>query len=217
MRRAAVLASVLAWVSATGPASAQPTRAPGSAESLQIEPPHRLDDAEVRYPEGANGDATVIVVLVVGDDGVVREALPETRTEPFASAAAAAVRTWRFEPATRGGKPIVAKIKVEVAFHAPVVTETPPADEGAVEAPAPAPPGAAGARPALPPNPAPRPDEVRVRGAREPGRTVSLSRTEVRQIPGAFGDPFRAVEVMPGVTPIVSGLPFFYGKPATHG
>jgi len=29
-------------------------------------------------------------------------------------------------------------------------------------------------------------------------------------MPGAFGDPFRAIEALPGVTPILSGLPYFY-------
>ncbi len=29
-------------------------------------------------------------------------------------------------------------------------------------------------------------------------------------MPGAFGDPFRAIEALPGVTPVISGLPFFY-------
>jgi hypothetical protein len=29
-------------------------------------------------------------------------------------------------------------------------------------------------------------------------------------MPGAFGDPFRAIEALPGVMPVVSGLPFFY-------
>jgi hypothetical protein len=36
-------------------------------------------------------------------------------------------------------------------------------------------------------------------------------------MPGAFGDPFRAIEAMPGVTPIVSGLPFFYVRGAPPG
>lgn len=67
------------------------------------------------------------------------------------------------------------------------------------------------------PEPDASPDEVRVRGAREPSRTATLSRQEVRQIPGAFGDPFRAVEIMPGVTPIVSGLPFFFVRGAPPG
>ncbi|MDP8999667.1 MAG: TonB-dependent receptor plug domain-containing protein, partial [Myxococcota bacterium] len=61
-------------------------------------------------------------------------------------------------------------------------------------------------------------EEVLVRGAHEePSRTASLTRAEVRQIPGVFGDPFRAIEIMPGVTPIVSGLPFFYIRGAPPG
>ena len=32
----------------------------------------------------------------------------------------------------------------------------------------------------------------------------------MRDMPGAFGDPFRAIEALPGVVPIVSGLPYFY-------
>src|SRR6185369_7142929 len=51
----------------------------------------------------------------------------------------------------------------------------------------------------------------------DPSRTASLSRAEVRQIPGTFGDPFRAIEIMPGVTPIVSGLPFFFVRGAPPG
>jgi hypothetical protein len=61
-------------------------------------------------------------------------------------------------------------------------------------------------------------DEVFVRGAHEePSRTATLSRAEVRQVPGAFGDPFRAIDIMPGVTPIVSGLPFFFVRGAPPG
>jgi hypothetical protein len=62
------------------------------------------------------------------------------------------------------------------------------------------------------------PAEIVVVGQRpEPSRSVGLSRQEVRQLPGAFGDPFRAVEALPGVTPIVSGLPFFFIRGAPPG
>ncbi|MCA9584063.1 MAG: Plug domain-containing protein, partial [Myxococcales bacterium] len=44
-----------------------------------------------------------------------------------------------------------------------------------------------------------------------------MSREEVRQLPGAFGDPFRAIEVMPGVTPVFTGLPFFFVRGAPPG
>ncbi|HKQ69094.1 MAG TPA: TonB-dependent receptor plug domain-containing protein, partial [Polyangiaceae bacterium] len=61
------------------------------------------------------------------------------------------------------------------------------------------------------------PVEITVRGEREPARTATLSRAEVRQIPGTFGDPFRAIEIMPGVTPMVTGLPFFFVRGAPPG
>lgn len=40
---------------------------------------------------------------------------------------------------------------------------------------------------------------------------------EVRQVPGAFGDAFRVMEALPGVTPMVSGLPFFFVRGAPPG
>ena len=43
----------------------------------------------------------------------------------------------------------------------------------------------------------------------DPGRH-RLSLAETRDLPGAFGDPFRAVEVLPGLVPVASGLPYFY-------
>jgi hypothetical protein len=41
--------------------------------------------------------------------------------------------------------------------------------------------------------------------------------SEVRQLPGSFGDAFRAIEALPGVTPIVSGLPYFLVRGAPPG
>src|SRR6185436_8822896 len=55
------------------------------------------------------------------------------------------------------------------------------------------------------------------RGAKNaPGRphADSIARAEARQLPGAFGDPFRAIEAAPGLTPVLSGLPYFYVRGA---
>jgi hypothetical protein len=60
-------------------------------------------------------------------------------------------------------------------------------------------------------------EEVTVLGARVPPGAQSLTRAEVRQLPGAFGDPFRAIDALPGVTPLVSGAPFFYVRGAPPG
>lgn len=59
--------------------------------------------------------------------------------------------------------------------------------------------------------------EVVVHGERLAPAVTTLTREEVRQMPGAFGDPFRAVEALPGVTPIGSGIPFFYVRGAPPG
>lgn len=219
-RRAAFLARALACALAgvvPSVAAAQPAEpaspGPAAPAGVPVTPPTLLSDPDVAYPEGATGDATVIVLLVVGEDGAVRSSTPEGADEPFLGAAAEAARAWRFEPARRGETPVAARIKIAITFRAPVVKEVEPEPEPELELePAVTAPGKAAPR-----RPKERPQEVRVRGAREPGRTVSLSRTEVRQIPGAFGDPFRAVEIMPGVTPIVSGLPFFFVRGAPPG
>jgi hypothetical protein len=195
-----------------GPARAEepppPATAPPPTQNTAVVAPKLLSDPTVTYPEGASGDATVVLTLTIAPDGTVRDAIPTLDVEPFSSAAATAARGWRFEPATRGGTPIAAKIRFEVAFHAPIVEETPAAPE---ENPY-------GPPPDLPPPPPPPPSEIMIRGERvEPSRTATLSRAEVRQIPGTFGDPFRAIEVMPGVTPIVTGLPFFFVRGAPPG
>ncbi|MDF2696888.1 MAG: TonB family protein / TonB-dependent receptor [Labilithrix sp.] len=56
-------------------------------------------------------------------------------------------------------------------------------------------------------------DEVTIGGQRRPTSSPMghrLGRADVRLIPGAFGDPYRAIEMLPGVVPTVSGLPYYY-------
>lgn len=207
MRRALALALCLLAssplvASAQAPAPAQPA----------IDPPTLTSDPEIPYPAGVTGEAALVLVLVVGADGKVTSVIVEGPSpEPFATRAVETARTWTFEPARRAGAPVSAKIKMAVTLRPPV-TLTEPEPEPEPD------------KPDGPPAPAAKPkpkaeqvEEVRVRGAREPSRTVTLSRSEVRQIPGTFGDPFRAVEIMPGVTPIVSGLPFFFVRGAPPG
>ncbi len=52
--------------------------------------------------------------------------------------------------------------------------------------------------------------EVEVVGERSEPGTQTLSAREVRELPGAFGDPFRAIESLSGVTPVLSGVPYFF-------
>ncbi len=174
--------------------------------------PFLRSDPTVAYPAAAKGDATVMLVVVVNADGSVRSAVASETNEPFSSRAAATALAWRFDPATRDGKTIAARIRVEVIFRAPA----PPAPPTASGTPITPPATSSSAHAASPPPPAV--EEVHVQGAHvEPSRSASLTRAEVRQIPGVFGDPFRAIEIMPGVTPIVSGLPYFFIRGAPPG
>jgi len=60
--------------------------------------------------------------------------------------------------------------------------------------------------------------QVQVHGSRgkKAGQT-SFRGEEVRQVPGAFGDAFRVMETLPGVTPMASGLPFYFVRGAPPG
>lgn len=60
--------------------------------------------------------------------------------------------------------------------------------------------------------------EVMVRSSTrtEIGGTM-IPHEEARQIPGTFADPFRVAEVLPGIAPILSGLPYFFVRGAPPG
>jgi len=60
-------------------------------------------------------------------------------------------------------------------------------------------------------------DEVTVSGLRRQTSSSTehrIGRRDIRLVPGAFGDPYRAIEMLPGVMPIVSGLPYYYVRGA---
>jgi hypothetical protein len=176
------------------------------AHAAEVTPPEALGDIAVEYPVGAQGDAAVVLELLVDAKGSVREGRVVSGMEPFASAALDAAMRWTFAPARRDGAPVSARIRMEVDLHGP--SEAPPdAAPAAVVAVVPAVPA-----------PAPlTPIDVNVRGTRTEIGQTRLGGAEVRQIPGAFGDAFRAIEALPGVTPIVSGLPFFFVRGAPAG
>jgi hypothetical protein len=178
--------------------AASPTEGP-PANPLAIVAPQLIAPSDVPYPEGAHGDATIVLALTVNAKGAVVEARAIEGDAPFSTMAEQTASGWRFEPATRNGQAIGAKVRFEVRFHEPRVEQ-----EIAEEA-------APSVGPTTPP------EEVTIRGNRVPPQASSLTAAEVRQLPGAFGDPFRAIESLPGVTPIISGLPFFYVRGAPPG
>ncbi|APR86393.1 TonB family protein / TonB-dependent receptor [Minicystis rosea] len=166
---------------------------------------------EPPYPAGATGDAEVILVLTIRADGTVKSAEVREGEEPFASAAREAAPSWHFTPARQQGKAISARIRFKVVFHAPAPEpKASPAPPASVPVPVSPPPSSS-------PPPPPKPLEVSVAGERSAPMTRTLTREEVRLMPGAFGDPFRAVEALPGVTPVATGVPYFYVRGAPPG
>jgi TonB family protein len=162
-------------------------------------------DTRVEYPSGATGDARVELELTIDSAGHVTHASVVSGSEPFAQAARAAAERWSFEPARRDGAPVAARIRFVVGFEQRLAEPAP------AVAPAPEPTSGPPAPPPVPP-----PLEVQVTGARPVGARV-LSRAFARELPGAFGNPFAALEASPGVTPTLSGAPYFYVRGAPPG
>jgi hypothetical protein len=85
--------------------------------------------------------------------------------------------------------------------------------EGDVLLPAPLPAQVAPEAPEAPVAPAPEPEQVygaqaSVRAATPGAREVPLQ--SARDLPGAFGDPLRILDALPGTTPIANAVPYVY-------
>jgi TonB family protein len=199
----------------TQPAGTQPvaeersaaTQSPAPAAEAPpadiVMPPRALSDTSVAYPEMATGNASVELELVIDRHGVVQAAQVRSGDPPFAEAAEQAALSWRFEPARRGEQPIAARIRFRVEFRQEQVEAQPPPELPVAPAPSGAP-------------PPPPPIEVTVRGA-APAASRTVSRAFAQQLPGAFGNPFAALEAAPGVTPTLSGAPYFYVRGSPPG
>ncbi len=184
----------------------QPPAAP------QITMPELLRPLAPEYPSTATGDQRVILAVTLDRDGRVQRVEVLSGAEPFASAAVRAARAGRFTPALKDGQPVFAKIKVAVDFVYSV-PEAPEPPAAAVEArPAAAPADAA------PPTPEPQDDiDVVVTAPRTDHSERAINRAEARVMAGTFGDPLRAVEMLPGITPLISGVPYFFVRGAPPG
>lgn len=165
----------------------------------------------------------VILHVVVEVDGTVSRAELVEGDETFVQAALEAAKHFRFVPAERDGQPVAAKIRVALVFEPPEQPRAAPCspDGGAdVET------KSLSAAALSAPPPAPASDardrdsgrvEVRVMGEPPAPDAESFTRAEARRIPGTFGDPLRAVEALAGVTPAISGLPYFFVRGAPPG
>lgn len=119
------------------PASAQSAGKAGDGTSLgAVNPPVLVRDVEPAYPPQAKSEgleATVVLILDIGEDGRVRQAtVKEPQGHGFDEAAVEAARLLEFEPATRSGAPVAARILYRSQFRirAELPSSVPPEPQG---------------------------------------------------------------------------------------
>jgi TonB family protein len=186
--------------------------------------PQVLQQVEAGYPDGARGDSEVTLAVTIGEDGRVSEIDVRSGEPPFDAAARDAMAKWTFSPAMRDNVPVRARVLLKVRFRAPApapvaAPETAPEtggapapEKGSVPAPEKAKAAASSAAPELPAV------QITVEGERADDLSaIHVPRGDTRLIPGAFADPFRVVEILPGVAPVLSGLPYFFVRGAPPG
>ncbi len=62
----------------------------------------------------------VVLIFLVDEEGRVREPKVESSTDPvFERAAIAAIKKWKFEPKTRGGRAVSSPSRIPITFPAP--------------------------------------------------------------------------------------------------
>lgn len=153
----------------------------------------------------------VVLELSVDEHGDVTSAALLRGDDPFAAAALAHVKNWKFVPAKRNGNPVPVRFQYAVEFY-PSRNPQKQVDHGPPSTEQPA------AITRSPLKRAPEPiQEVTVLGDIPDRGATTITREETDNLAGAFGDPLRAIEVMPGVTPIATGLPLFFVRGAPPG
>src|SRR5262249_27476162 len=104
---------------------------PVLAQPEEVVPPKLLQHVDAPYPASQGGDhieTSVVVFVTVDTDGSVRDAqVVESSGPDFDQSALETAKTWRFIPATRGGKPIRARIRLAFHFAPHPPAEPPPA------------------------------------------------------------------------------------------
>ncbi len=206
------------------------TRDPQTERSADPDPdapvltaPSILSLDEISLGDDEEAPESVTVRITIDVEG--RATVDTCDAGAFCTRVEEVITRARFAPATRDGEPIPARIQVRLTT-AREEPEDEPVDETPAEsttAPSTDPSGeasgeAAPSSGATAVEPSQEEEEI-VYGAEATveqiaGRPRRLELAEMRSLPGASGDPFRAIEIMPGVLQAISGLPFVYVRGA---
>jgi TonB family protein len=93
---------------------------PPSSDQHYDEAPLPLTQVQPRYPEFAREaqiQGKVVMQVLVGEDGRVREAKVLRGVKGLNEAAVAAVKKWTFKPAAKDGVPVAGWLEVPMDFH----------------------------------------------------------------------------------------------------
>ncbi len=106
--------------SSSQPANPTPNSTPPAQNGSRTTPPHAIYSPGPDYPEKARKakvQGVVTLKLTVSPDGSTKDiqVVKHLRSDLDANAVDA-VRTWKFEPATKDGKPVAVSINIDVAF-----------------------------------------------------------------------------------------------------
>ncbi len=192
------------------PADPKPKTTSLKPKVQAMTPARVVGPVRAAYPAGGEGEHVVVLDVSLDATGKVLDVVVREGSEPFADAAADAARRFTYQPATRAGRRIPSRLRLRVPFHPgqtnpePEPSSAPAAGEKMSETPA-----------------APKPIEVVVRGTASTSAELPpdrrFSQRDVASLPGVFGEPFRAVELSPGVSSFASGMPFFFVRGAPPG
>lgn len=202
---------------------------PAAAQADATTPPHVLEHVDPVYPPAklADGiDTTVILLITVEKDGSVSEAtVAESGGAEFDEAALAAARRWRFSPASRGGAPIRARIRVPFHF-APGPHETPHVEPagagGADQREGGAPPGPPAAGQEERPEPPPPPPAELSQGVigphsvSEPGKPIEIHVQGRPNPPSRSPSDFRIGRDVLGAAPRSSAADLLSAAPGVY-
>ncbi|MEH6419893.1 energy transducer TonB [Pseudomonas sp. CGJS7] len=97
---------------------------PADEPVIPSTPLRAVDTPPPEYPQEIGCDqigGKVVLQLTVGPEGKPTKAnvLTSSKTPALDNAAVKGVQRWRFEAATRNGKPVATDIQVPVTFHPP--------------------------------------------------------------------------------------------------
>lgn len=185
---------------------------PAAASAQERTPPRLIEAPEVTLPEGAapiDDDAGVILSITIDARGNVTDvAVVAGVREDVDALVLEAARSMRFEPATRDGQPVPARIQFRFRVANATEEEWEPERfwESDEEPPLPEQEEVEEEEPVVPELGV---TAVAVRDEEGAASRITLRGEELTTVPGTFGEPLRAVASFPGVARSPFGLGFF--------